>query len=140
MRLATYAPALTRKGPGLLLADLQKGDDPQIAAVVEVIAAARPDVLLLTDFDWDFEGLALDAFAARLAAAGLDYPHRLAPQPNRGLATGLDLDGDGRRGTPEDAQGFGFFTGEGGMALLSNRPLGALIDHSAARWRDQPGT
>lgn len=113
--------------------------DPQIDAVVEVIAAARPDILLLTDFDWDQEGLALAAFAARLAARGLDYPHRLAPRPNNGMATGLDLDGDGRTGTPDDAQGFGFFTGQGGMALLSNRPLGPVIDHSAALWRDQPG-
>lgn len=139
LRIATYSPALTRKGPGLLLRDISKGNDAQIAAVVEVIASARPDILLLTSFDWDHEGLALEAFAELLSKRGLTYPHRLAPMPNRGLPTGLDLDGDGRLGSPDDAQGFGLFRGQGGMALLSNRPLGALRDHSDALWRDQPG-
>ncbi|MEG4641487.1 hypothetical protein VB636_01215, partial [Paracoccus sp. APAP_BH8] len=43
-----------------------------------VLAETRPDILLLTHFDWDHDGRALDAFAARLAEAGLDYPHRFA--------------------------------------------------------------
>ncbi|MEG4641853.1 UDP-galactopyranose mutase, partial [Paracoccus sp. APAP_BH8] len=48
----------------------------------------RPDILLLTHFDWDHDGRALDAFAARLAEAGLDYPHRFATRPNSGSAAG----------------------------------------------------
>ena len=139
LRVATFSPELTRKGPGLLLSDIRSGTDPQVAAVVQVIAAVRPDVLLLTGFDWDLDGLALDALTAQLKAAGADYPHRFAAMPNSGMASGIDLDGDGRLGTPDDAQGFGFFTGAGGMAVLSRLPLGAVTDHSAALWRDLPG-
>ncbi|MDO5632577.1 MAG: endonuclease/exonuclease/phosphatase family protein [Paracoccus sp. (in: a-proteobacteria)] len=139
VRVATYAPALTRRGPGLLLRDIRSGKDDQIAAAAQVIVAARADVIVLTSFDWDHDGLALDAFAALLADQGLDYPHRFAGPPNSGLATGIDMDGDGRSGRPDDAQGFGQFRGAGGMAVLSRLPLGAVTDYSAVLWRNLPG-
>jgi hypothetical protein len=104
-----------------------------------VLASARPDILLLTDMDWDLDGAALAALADRLARAGLDYPHRLALPTNAGLASGLDLDGNGRTGEPRDAQGYGRFAGDGGMALLSRWPLGEARDFSALLWRDLPG-
>ncbi len=106
--------------------------------MAEVLAALRPDVLLLTAFDWDHDGVALAALAARLEAAGLAYPYRYAPEPNAGQATGIDLDGDGRVG-PRDAQGYGRFAGDGGMALLSRWPLGEARDLSGLLWRDLPG-
>ena len=139
IRLATWSPDLTRKGPGLLLADIRSGKDAQVAAAVQVIVAADADVLLLTGFDWDHDGTALAAFAETLARAGADYPHRFAAQPNSGMATGLDLDDDGRLGTADDAQGFGLFIGQGGMAVLSRLPLGPVMDHTAVLWRDLPG-
>nr|WP_254367886.1 endonuclease/exonuclease/phosphatase family protein [Paracoccus sp. Z118] len=138
LRVATWSPDLTRKGPGLLLRDIRSGKDEQIAAAVQIVAAADADVLLLTGFDWDHHGAALTAFAGLLEEAGAPYPHRFAAQPNSGMATGLDLDGNGRTGTADDAQGFGFFTGEGGMAVLSRLPLGEVTDHSAFLWRDLP--
>lgn len=139
VRIATFSPDLSRDGPGLLLRDIRSGKDEQVAAAVQVIAAAGADVLLLTGFDWDHDGAALSAFADLLRAAGADYPHRHASRPNGGMATGLDLDGDGRTGTGDDAQGFGLFSGQGGMALLSRLPLGEVTDHSALLWRDLPG-
>ncbi len=107
----------------------------------DLIAAARPDVLLLLRFDYDLDGAALAAFAERLAEAGHPMAHRFALRPNSGWATGLDLDGDGRTGTPDDAQGFGRFAGEGGMAILSRLPVDAAAarDHSDFLWRDLPG-
>ncbi|MFD1880826.1 endonuclease/exonuclease/phosphatase family protein [Paracoccus pacificus] len=139
IRIATFSPDLTRKGPGLLLSDLQEAKDPQIAAVVQVIAASRADVLLLTGIDWDYDGLALRALADRLEQAGAPYPYRYAGRPNTGMATEVDMDGDGRVVTPEDAQGFGFFSGQGGMAILSRLPLGTVTDMSDTLWRDVPG-
>lgn len=138
LRVATYDPGLTRKGPGLLLRDIRKGD-PQVEAAARVIAAAAPDVILLTGLDWDHEGRALAAFADVLAEAGHPMPHRFAARPNSGMATGLDLDSDGRTGGADDAQGFGQFSGQNGMAVLSRLPLGAVRDHSARLWRDLPG-
>jgi len=109
---------------------------------VALIAAARPDVLLLTGFDWDLDGRALAALAAALGAAGVAYPYSYAPRPNAGMQSGLDLDGDGRTGEPRDAQGYGRFTGQGGMALLSRLPLRVEAGHdfSAFLWADLPGS
>ncbi len=97
LRVATYDPALTRKGPGLLLRDIRR-EDPQVLAAAEVIAAAAPDVILLTGIHWDHDGLALAAFAQVLGQAGHPMPHNFAARPNSGMPTGLDLDGDGRTG------------------------------------------
>ncbi|WP_368660945.1 endonuclease/exonuclease/phosphatase family protein [Paracoccus sp. (in: a-proteobacteria)] len=138
IRLATWDPALTRDGPGLLLRDMAR-KDAQIDAALAVLTEARADVILLTGLDWDHDGQAPDALIARLAAAGLDYPHHFAPRPNSGMATGLDLNGDGRFGTPDDAQGYGRFSGQNGMAILSRLPLGPAQDFSATLWRDLPG-
>lgn len=139
LRIASYDPNLTRKGPGLLLRDIVKGKDTQILAAAIVIAEINPDVLLLTGIDWDHDRAALRAFAQLLARSGADYPHLLAPQPNSGLSSGADLDGDGKLAEAEDSQGWGTFTGQNGMAVLSRIPLGTVTDHSKVLWRDLPG-
>lgn len=132
---------MQREGPGLLLRDILKGESPDVTVAANVISHVAPDILLLTGFDHDHEGAALTAFAERLTALGADYPYRFASAPNTGLATGLDLDGDGRVGSPRDAQGYGRFRGQGGMALLSRWPIeeAALQDLSTLLWRDLPG-
>lgn len=142
LRIASYDPELSRDGPGLLLRDLRRGADPQIAAVISVLLAARPDVLLLTGFDWDHQGTALRAFAAELAGRGLVYDHLYAPRPNSGMPTGLDMDGNGRTGEARDAQGYGRFSGQNGMALLSRLPIerSHSRDFSGFLWRDLPDT
>ncbi len=135
-RIATYAAPLSRDGPGLLLRDILKGEDAQIAAVQSVVTRHAPDVLLLTDFDYDLDGAALAAFADMF---GDQYPHRFALRPNAGMPTGLDLDRNGRTGEPRDAQGYGRFAGDGGMAILSRYPVGEVTDLSDILWRDLPG-
>jgi len=140
LRIATYDADLSREGPGLLLRDILRGD-PQAEAAAAVIAAAAPDILLLTGIDYDHDLMALAAFAGLLSALGRDYPFRFAARPNSGMTTGLDLDGDGRRGGARDAQGFGRFAGEGGMAILSRLPIDTegVRDFSGYLWRDLPG-
>ncbi|WP_233495428.1 endonuclease/exonuclease/phosphatase family protein [Rhodosalinus halophilus] len=137
--MATFGAALSRDGPGLLLRDIDRGDT-QARAAAQVVAAAAPDILLLTDFDYDYEGRALEAFAQMVAEAGHPLPHRFARRPNAGMATGLDLDGDGRRGEAEDAQGWGRFAGDGGMAILSRHPIDAAAsrDFSDLPWAELP--
>jgi hypothetical protein len=133
LRLATWHGDFSRKGPGLLLKQLDEAE-----ADLTPILQAAPDVLLLTDFDYDAGGAALSALQAQLRAGGLDLPHRLAARPNSGRPTGLDLDGDGRLGGPRDAQGFGWFNGQGGMALLARWPVVLAADFSTLLWRDAP--
>ena len=141
LRVATFNAALSRRGPGLLLRDILGGEDPQITAVAAVIAAVDADVWLLTGVDWDHDLVALAALAEVLEGAGAAYPYRFAFRPNTGMQTGLDLDGDGRLGTPDDAQGYGAFAGASGMALLSRLPVveAEARDFSGFLWRDLPG-
>ncbi len=141
LRIATYNAELTRAGPGLLLQDIQRGEDPQIAAVVAVLAELDADIVLLTGIDYDYGAVALTALAERLAEIGAPYPYLLALRPNTGVATGLDLDGNGYLGDARDAQGFGMFAGEAGMAVLSRRPILAdqARDFSGLLWKDLPG-
>ena len=121
--------------------DIAAGEDEQIAAVLAAIHAAAPDILVLTQFDHDADLAALTAFAARLADGGTDLPYLFSALPNSGMATGLDMDGDGTTGQPRDAQGYGRFAGAGGLAVLSRWPLdtGAVRDLSPLLWRDLPG-
>lgn len=99
-----------------------------------------PDILVLLDVDWDLNGTTLTAFAETLADAGHPMPYQFAPRPNAGMPTGLDLDGDGRLGTADDAQGWAQFAGSGGMALLSRWPIDTaqILDHTGFLWRDLP--
>lgn len=137
IRVASFATPLSREGPGLLLRDIQTGEDSQIDAAHAVIDHIAPDILLLTDIDYDAGLLALAAFNAGLAQP---YPHLFARSPNTGVATGLDMDGNGRIGEPRDAQGYGRFLGDGGMAILSRYPFGPDVqDFSTMLWRDLPG-
>lgn len=140
IRVASFNVELQRKGPGLLLKDIQRGKDSQIAAVVDVITRVAPDILALQGFDWDYDGIALAAFTDLLRTAGVDYPYTHAPQPNSGMATNQDLDGDGRLGGPGDAQGFGAFSGARGIAILSRLPIldDTVQNYSALLWRDVP--
>ncbi len=140
VRVATYNTELSRKGPGLLLRDIQR-DDEQVQAVVDVLVAVQPDILALQGIDWDMDGLALTALADALRAEGLDFPHHFAVQPNTGIDSGLDLDGDGRTQGPGDSQGWGLFTGHGGLAVLSRYGIAQdeTQDFAPLLWSELPG-
>jgi endonuclease/exonuclease/phosphatase family metal-dependent hydrolase len=137
IRIASFNTELSRDGPGLLLRDIQRGD-AQVQAVVEVLTAVDADILALQGIDWDLDGLAVNALSE---AVGNIYPHVFAAMPNSGLDSGLDLDGDGRTQGPGDAQGWGRFTGQGGLAVLSKHEILAEESRSftSLLWRDLPG-
>lgn len=128
---------MSRDGPGLLLRDILKGD-PQVEAWLKVVEAADPDVLVIGDIDYDLHAVALRMLADRLD----DYPYSFTRRPNRGLDSGIDRDGDGRFGEPEDAEGYGTFAGQGGMAVLSRVPIlsEAFQDFSTFPWSELPDT
>ncbi|MCA0930477.1 endonuclease/exonuclease/phosphatase family protein [Ruegeria profundi] len=140
VRIATYNTELSRDGPGLLLRDIQRGD-PQVQAVVDVLVAAQSDIVALQGVDWDLEGQAIAALIDQLRTTGLDYPYHFSGVPNSGLETALDLNGDGRTHGPADAQGWGHFTGQAGLAVLSRYPINEdkVQDFTNLLWRDLPG-
>ena len=124
----------------MLLRDILEANDTQIEASLEVIAATSPDILILQNFDFDLENRALAAFNAALGKIARPYPYLFARRPNTGLRTELDMDGNGRMAEPRDAQGYGRFSGQGGMAILSRHPIikEDVQDYSTLLWRDLP--
>ncbi|MCS7033282.1 MAG: endonuclease/exonuclease/phosphatase family protein [Phycisphaerae bacterium] len=154
VRFATFNASMNREAPGRLLADLERGDDPQIRAVAEIIQRVRPDVLLINEFDYDASGRAIEAFQVNYLATWhngaepIHYPFAFCDRVNTGVASGEDLDNDGTactqpgtRGYGGDALGFGLFPGQYGMLVLSRYPI--LVDHRVSftdfLWRDMPG-
>ena len=163
VRFATFNSSLSREAPGELLAAMRTPDDPKAKAVAAIIQAARPDVLLLQEFDhgggggdYDPDGEALRLFQQNyLGVAQQDdlqpiaYEHVYIAPSNTGLPTGLDLNGDGlvapcegaEVGTPAyaaDCHGYGLFPGQYAFVILSKYP----IDHENVftlqekRWHD----
>ncbi|GAA6209954.1 endonuclease/exonuclease/phosphatase family protein [Cognatishimia sp. WU-CL00825] len=137
LRIATYHTELHRNGPGVMLRDITRGD-AQVVSILNVIAAADPDIVVLQGIDHDTHEFGLSALKFRLADLGLDLMFQYAPPSNSGLQTGLDIDGDGRLLEPEDAQGYGEFLGQRGIAVLSRYPIDQrnIQNFNALTWQD----
>ncbi|HEX6329662.1 MAG TPA: endonuclease/exonuclease/phosphatase family protein [Actinomycetota bacterium] len=152
VRFATFNASLNRSAAGELIADLSSPGNAQADAVAEIIQRARPDVLLINEFDFDAAGADGESLAAQLFqenylsiphgdAQPISYPFRFVAPSNTGIPSGFDLNNDGSVGGPDDAFGFGFFPGQFGMAVFSMFP----IDHDDVRtfqtflWKDMPG-
>lgn len=128
VRIATYNVSLSDNTDSSLISKLEAGSDHarRVAAIIQVV---RPDILVLNEFDYDDDMSALTLFhdqylaVGQFGGAGVSYEYRYAGPVNTGLASGLDLDLDGRLNEPEDAFGFGRYPGQYGMALLSRYPL-----------------
>ena len=141
IRIAQFNAALSQDGPGLLLKKILAGDDITVNGIAGIIAHTKPDILLLNEFDYDSNLVALTAFAEVLREQGVDYPYLFAQPVNSGEPSGLDLNMDGRTNDAEDAYGFGRFTGQYGLAILSRYPIDAPAARSfrSLLWRDLPG-
>lgn len=71
VRVATWHSPFTRRGPGLLLRDLASSKDAETETALAHLTGLQADILLLTAFDYDADGLALRRLQARLKDAGL---------------------------------------------------------------------
>ena len=144
IRFATFNASMHRGAEGELGAALRGGDDPQIAKVAAIIEAVDPDVILINELDY---GAGADrAFVERYL--GDAWPFGFIAPSNTGLATGLDLDGDGVAGSEpgtfelaRDSHGFGVFEGQYGMAVLSKHEVvrEAVRTFRTFLWKDMPG-
>lgn len=145
LRVATYNTSLNDDAADGLIERLQ-GDDLHARKIAAVLQHIRPDIVLLNEFDFDDQGRAADLFQQRylqqgqFGQAAIDYPHRYLAPVNTGVASGLDLDGDGRTEGPGDAWGFGKHPGQYGMLLLSRYPLDAASARTFQhlRWSSLP--
>lgn len=98
-------------------------ETPKVQSTSRTIVQYRPDILIIQSFDYDAQFAALKALALLLNRAELDLAYLYAPRPNTGIPTGFDIDGNGRTNDPRDAQGYGRFPGQAGIAVLSRYPI-----------------
>ena len=90
------------------------GEAANGSEALERIRELSPDILLLTDIDFDHSAAALTALSQALINP---YPYQFTTRPNAGVQTGLDLDANGYLGDARDAMGYGRFLGDGGLAI-----------------------
>ncbi|MCH8536534.1 MAG: endonuclease/exonuclease/phosphatase family protein [Alkalimonas sp.] len=148
MEAANYLPQDQQGDQTELIKRLATGEEPQIRAVARIIQLTRPDVILLTEFDFianpaqGVHALQQNYLAvAQHGARPIEYPYYFYAPVNTGQPSPFDLDRDGTAtGVGADAWGYGFYPGQYGMLLLSRYP----IEHDAIRtfrhfkWKDMP--
>jgi 3-phytase len=152
VRFATFNASLNRGAAGALRADLSTPANVQAGVIAEIVQRTRPDVLLINEFDYDPEAARLfqDNYLSvgRNGARPIRYPYRFIAPSNTGVASGFDLNNDGRvvtepgaAGYGDDAFGFGAFPGQFGLVVYSRYPIdrGDVRTFQKFRWKDMPG-
>ncbi len=129
LRMATFNVAMGLPQAGQLGRKLSSGQDPRLRQVAEILQRVRPDIILLNEFDYDPDSdaatLLNENYLAKCQNGQLPiyYPYSFRGPVNTGIDSGLDLDGNGTVGEPQDAWGFGNFPGQYGMLVLSRFPI-----------------
>jgi len=135
LRIATFNIAMGLPEPGMLGEKLNHGQDSRLQQVAEILQRVRPDIIVLNEFDYDPDyhaaGLLNEQYLSRgwNGQQAIHYPYSYRNEVNTGIDSGLDLDGNGKTGDPQDAWGYGSFPGQYGMLVLSRFP----IRHEAVR-------
>jgi 3-phytase len=147
VRFATFNASLNRNVEGQLIADLSTPANAQAQTIAEIVQRARPDVLLINEFDFDVDGTALRLFQDNYLSIGqngarpIHYAYRYTAPSNTGIPSGFDLNNNGVVAGPDDAYGFGFFPGQFGMAVYSKHPIlwSKIRTFQHFLWKDMPG-
>ncbi|MBI9035770.1 MAG: endonuclease/exonuclease/phosphatase family protein [Bacteroidales bacterium] len=146
IRVATFNTSLYRMKQGKLIQDLRSADNEQASSIAEIIQRLRPDVLVLQEFDYDQNQIALDLFCKNYleknqnGAPTIHYPFRIAFNSNTGIPSGFDLNKDGKINTPEDAFGYGEHPGQYAFAVISKYPFNKEEIRTFQKfvWNDMP--
>jgi len=145
VRFATFNIAMGLDGEGQLYRRLERGDDPNLVRIAEILQRVRPDVLLLNEFDHrpGSARLLVENYLqiSQSGQKALHYRYAFSAPVNTGEDSGMDLNGNGRTGDPEDAWGYGRFPGQYGMLVLSRFPIetGRVRTFRQFLWKDMPG-
>ncbi len=146
VRVATYNIASGLRNAGELEQKLTLQNSTRFMKIAAVIQHTRPDILLLTEFDYQPEAQLAKLFQQNYLSrpqfdqTPIDYPYTYSGPVNTGIASGLDLSGDGKTDGPVDAWGFGFFPGQYGMQVLSRYPINteAIRTFQKLLWKSMP--
>lgn len=146
VRFASFNISFHRKTEGLLKKKLATGKGLNFSRIAEIIQRVNPDVILLNEFDYDEAGQGVADFESKFLAVSqndqppIKFDYRYLAPSNTGVDSGIDLDGDGETGTPNDAFGYGIFPGQYAMAVLSKYPikLDQVRTFQKFLWKDMP--
>ena len=146
IRVATYNTSLFRDADGRPVRDLENGDNEQAKHIAKVIQRARPNVMLINEFDYDAEDRAATLLLEKYLAVGqsdcepIRFAYHYTGPVNTGTPSGMDLNKDGKKDGPNDAYGFGRHEGQYGMLVLSQFPIEAERVRSFQKflWKDMP--
>jgi hypothetical protein len=147
IRFATFNASLTGNNSGELIRELATEKSIKAGAVAEIIRTVKPDILLINEFDYDSNGIAISYFITNYLLKESDgispaqYQYRFQGTVNTGVQSGFDLDNNGTIGEPSDAYGFGKHPGQYGMVLLSKYPIEIADIRTFQKflWKDMPG-
>ena len=151
---------LADRGAGALVTDLATGTDSQAQGIAEIIQRINPDVILLNEFDYDSGEQAINSFKTQYlqvsqnGATAINFPYHYVNISNTGVQPEDEGEPDcdfndpnvgcGVAGTanddPEDAYGFGNYSGAFGMAILSKYPINTadIRTFRKFKWKDMP--
>ncbi len=146
LRLATYNASLYGQQSGEIRERLSDGVDEQAARIASIIQTVRPDILLVNEIDHDEGAVTAKLLAEKFINFSqgklkpIKYPYVYSAPSNTGIASGIDLDGDGETSGPGDAWGYGAYPGQYSMAVLSRFPIDVenIRTFQKLRWRDFP--
>ncbi|MAD76803.1 MAG: endonuclease [Rheinheimera sp.] len=132
----------------VLASILANGDNPQVKNIAAIIQRARPDVLLLNEFDYITDPKqGIQAFIKhylnqpQAGSEPINYPYFYYSTVNTGQPSPFDLDNSGKAtGVGADAWGYGFYPGQYGMVLLSKYPIDLknVRTFQHFKWKDMP--
>jgi len=129
IRIATYNASLFGKSAGQVSDRLKAGSDRQAQSIAAIIQTIRPDVLLVNEIDHEVDGMTAkqlrDLYLSKGSREreGIDYPFVYSAPSNTGIASGIDLNGDGKVDGPDDAWGYGIYPGQYAFTVFSRFPI-----------------
>lgn len=150
-RVATLNGSLYRDQAGKLAQELESGNSEQAKQLASILQTVRPDIVLINEIDFETDHRAVKSLLKDYLAVGqmvgdgprlepLAYNYFFAAPVNTGVASGLDLSGDGFVGGPDDAWGYGKYEGQYGMVVLSRFPIlkNRVRTFQKFLWKDLP--
>ena len=153
LRIATFNVSLYGKQAGEIRGRLSDRNDLQAKRIASIVQTVRPDILLINELDYESDSapakllaenyfaVAQDAIDDQGKLQPIEYPSMFSAPSNTGIDSGIDLNRDGRLGTPSDAWGYGVYSGQYSMAVYSRFPIDASAVRSFQqfKWSAMPG-
>ncbi|MEM6472116.1 MAG: endonuclease/exonuclease/phosphatase family protein [Planctomycetota bacterium] len=153
IRIATFNVSLYGKNAGEIRERLSESKDAQAQKIAAIVQIVRPDVLLVNELDFEPDSapaklLAKNYFGKPQRNPGnessleaIDYPFLYSAPSNTGIDSGMDLNRDGKRGSGDDAWGYGVYPGQYAMTVFSRFPIkrSSIRSFQKFLWKDMPG-